>query len=164
LAFITIEENEVEAMESERDGKEGLMLDSPNVVCGSWTNRVVEVGAMTEAKFETSRDTRRCVVLYKPVGTCTSMKLTCKKFYVDNRDPVMCKRGDVFITKSGETQPRRFCKRDGPTNNFPAMAPDSTNLRAWYVNDIGLNDYGRYPSKGVKCFVCCSSPGGTCPM
>jgi len=139
------------------ENREGRPSQSPNVKCGKWTNVVVEVGPMTMATYETTRQTRRCVALFKPVEDCTELQLTCTKFYVDNRDPWKCKRGDTFTTKSGDTKPRVFCKRDGPTVNFPVLSPDTTNIRVWYRNNMELMDKNRYKKKGVKCMVTCNS-------
>merc|ERR1719341_1331758 len=74
-------------------------LAGPIVRCGRWTNRVVELDGNTTAKFESTKITNRCTVLYKPTNCTGPIKLTCSKFLVDNRDPMHCKKGDSFITK-----------------------------------------------------------------
>ena len=35
----------------------------------------------------------------------SEMKMTCQKFYVDNRDLYKCKRGDTFNVKSDGGKP-----------------------------------------------------------
>merc|ERR1712013_566462 len=51
----------------------------------------------------------RCTVLYK-LTSCKEMRMTCQKFYVDNRDPYKCKRGDTFTVKSKGRKPKAYCK------------------------------------------------------
>merc|ERR1711874_496187 len=109
------------------------ILAGPIVRCGRWTNRVVELDGNTTAKFESTKITNRCTVLYKPT--------TCTKFLVDNRDPMHCKKGDSFITKPAAKnntveQPRIWCKREGPSENFPSLSPYG-NLKVWYKRSTG---------------------------
>merc|ERR1739845_238231 len=89
---------EAEDREAILDDREGR-LAGPIVRCGRWTNRVVELDGNTTAKFESTKITNRCTVLYKPTNCTGPIKLTCSKFLVDNRDPMHCKKGDSFITK-----------------------------------------------------------------
>ena len=44
-----------------REGRGG----PPDVKCGRWTNRVVNIGKNSEADFEADKKTKRCTVLYK---------------------------------------------------------------------------------------------------
>merc|ERR1712233_234372 len=123
------------------------------------TNRVVELDGNTTAKFESTKITNRCTVLYKPTNCTGPIKLTCTKFLVDNRDPMHCKKGDSFITKPAAKnntveQPRIWCKREGPSDNFPALSPYG-NLKVWYKRSTGQLGTGRFPKKGVRCFVSC---------
>merc|ERR1712037_738441 len=149
---------EVEDREAILDDREGR-LAGPIVRCGRWTNRVVELDGNTTAKFESTKITNRCTVLYKPTNCTGPIKLTCTKFLVDNRDPMHCKKGDSFITKPAAKnntveQPRIWCKREGPTDNFPALSPYG-NLKVWYKRSTGQLGTGRFPKKGVRCFVSC---------
>jgi len=112
-----------------------------------WTNRVVELDGNTTAKFESTKITNRCTVLYKPTNCTGPIKLTCTKFLVDNRDPMHCKKGDSFITKPAAKnntveQPRIWCKREGPSDNFPALSPYG-NLKVWYKRSTGQLGTGR---------------------
>merc|ERR1712145_8286 len=149
---------EVEDREAILDDREGR-LAGPIVRCGRWTNRVVELDGNTTATFESTKITNRCTVLYKPTNCTGPIKLTCSKFLVDNRDPMHCKKGDSFITKPAAKnntveQPRIWCKREGPTDNFPALSPYG-NLKVWYKKSTGQLGTGRFPKKGVRCFVTC---------
>merc|ERR1712212_378253 len=146
--------DDMEVLE-DREGR----LAGPIVRCGRWTNRVVELDGNTTAKFESTKITNRCTVLYKPTNCTGPIKLTCSKFLVDNRDPMHCKKGDSFITKPAAKnntieQPRIWCKREGPTDNFPALSPYG-NLKVWYKRSTGQLGTGRFPKKGVRCFVSC---------
>merc|ERR1712107_888650 len=60
---------EAEDREAILDDREGR-LAGPIVRCGRWTNRVVELDGNTTAKFESTKITNRCTVLYKPTN-CT---------------------------------------------------------------------------------------------
>jgi len=149
---------EVEDREAILDDREGR-LAGPIVRCGRWTNRVVELDGNTTAKFESTKITNRCTVLYKPTNCTGPIKLTCSKFLVDNRDPMHCKKGDSFITKPAAKnntveQPRIWCKREGPSENFPSLSPYG-NLKVWYKRSTGQLGTGRFPKKGVRCSVSC---------
>merc|ERR1712107_239541 len=122
-------------------------------------NRVVELDGNTTAKFESTKITNRCTVLYKPTNCTGPIKLTCSKFLVDNRDPMHCKKGDSFITKPAAKnntveQPHIWCKREGPSENFPSLSPYG-NLKVWYKRSTGQLGTGRFPKKGVRCSVSC---------
>merc|ERR1712107_235492 len=149
---------EAEDREAILDDREGR-LAGPIVRCGRWTNRVVELDGNTTAKFESTKITNRCTVLYKPTNCTGPIKLTCSKFLVDNRDPMHCKKGDSFITKPAANnntveQPRIWCKREGPSENFPSLSPYG-NLKVWYKRSTGQLGTGRFPKKGVRCSVSC---------
>merc|ERR1712055_76310 len=98
-----------ERLMDERDGLQEELLDEeedrlgrpagPDVECGKWTNRVVDVNETTMSTMKTFGYTMRCTVLFKPVAPCGQVSLTCDdKFFVDNRDPYKCDIGDVFQT------------------------------------------------------------------
>merc|ERR1711875_208187 len=120
----------VSAMEVEREPKEGRG-GPPDVVCGAWTNRVVNIGKNSAAKFEADKSTKRCTVLYK-LTDCMEMQLTCSYLLVDNRDPEQCKRGNALTIRADDTKPERFCKRDYLGEVFPARA--GRMMKVWYVN------------------------------
>merc|ERR1719339_400680 len=67
--FEDLTPEEVEDREAILDDREGR-LAGPIVRCGRWTNRVVELDGNTTAKFESTKITNRCTVLYKPTN-CT---------------------------------------------------------------------------------------------
>merc|ERR1711931_309729 len=95
-------------MEEEGDTKEGQTL-APSFTCGRYTTRTVLIGSSTVSNVASAKGTRRCAILYK-LTDCNEMKLTCTKFYVDNRDPYKCRRGDVFNVRSTGGKPMKFCK------------------------------------------------------
>merc|ERR1712107_88306 len=149
---------EAEDREAILDDREGR-LAGPIVRCGRWTNRVVELDGNTTAKFESTKITNRCTVLYNPTNCTGPIKLTCSKFLVDNRDAMHFKKGDSFITKPAAKnntveQPRIWCKREGPSENFPSFSPYG-NLKVWYKRSTGQLGTGRFPKKGVRCSVSC---------
>jgi len=140
------------------DDREGRTA-GPIVKCGRWSNRVVELEGNVTSRFETTKITNRCTVLYKAVNCTGPIKLTCTKFLVDNRDPVHCKKGDLFTTKPAAKnntieQPKIWCKREGPTDNFPVLSAYG-NLKVWYKRSVGQLGSGRFPKKGVRCFANC---------
>merc|ERR1712183_529467 len=130
--------------------------DGKDVVCGRWTNVGVDITPTTKSEFRTSRGTERCTAVFQPVKGCKEIKMTCKKFFVDNRDAAKCDIGDTFTTKPEGPSPRVYCKRDGPTESYPVISPRG-NLKIWYKRSIGiLGKVGRYPSKGVICDITCN--------
>ena len=58
------------------------MGGAPNVVCGRWSNRVVNIGKNSAAEFEASKKTVRCTVLYK-LTDCAEMEVTCQNNWLD---------------------------------------------------------------------------------
>ena len=86
------------------DQKAGQTL-SPSFTCGKYTTRTVLIGASTTSVVASQKGTMRCTVLYK-LTSCKEMRMTCQKFYVDNRDPYKCKRGDTFTVKSKGRKPK----------------------------------------------------------
>eukprot|EP00091_Calanus_sinicus_P017533 TRINITY_DN378_c0_g1_i13.p1 TRINITY_DN378_c0_g1~~TRINITY_DN378_c0_g1_i13.p1 ORF type:complete len:164 (-),score=34.92 TRINITY_DN378_c0_g1_i13:66-557(-) len=131
-----------------REGRGG----APNVICGRWSNRVVNIGKNSAAEFEAGKSTKRCTVLYK-LTDCKEMELTCSYLLIDNRDPDRCKKGNVFTVKAAGQQPKRFCKRDTLTSEFPARSRGT--MKIWYTGTTGMLGTGRYMEQGVKCTVVC---------
>jgi len=159
------EEIEESATDEELDDREAMVEDragreiSPavDVDCGKWTNVVVDINNDTESTLKTNKYTMRCTVLYRLTNnSCDEMQLTCSKFFVDNRDPYLCRVGDAFYTRPSMTVPRAFCKQDGPTYHFPVVS--KSEMKVWYKRSIGVLGLGRYPNKGVRCKVTCSKP------
>merc|ERR1712119_167989 len=130
--------------------KEGQTL-SPSFTCGKYTTRTVLIGADTTSVVESQKGTMRCTVLFK-LTNCKEMRMTCQKFYVDNRDPYKCKRGDTFTVKSKGRKPKAYCKRNKPNDRYPAMS--NGNMKMWYTAKGGK----RYPKKGFSCTTVCSKP------
>merc|ERR1712123_560525 len=89
------------------DQREGQTL-SPSFTCGKYTTRTVLIGSGTTSVIKSDRGTMRCTVLFK-LSDCKEIKMTCQKFYVDNRDPYKCKRGDTFNIKAkgGKRYPKK---------------------------------------------------------
>jgi len=146
-----MEEEDRLEMEEDRLGRPSM----PDVECGKWTNRRIEINSTAMVEMKTMSYTKRCTVLFEPVQDCEQVILTCTKFFVDNRDPHNCDIGDVFQTRIGDDKPRKFCKYEGPTDNFPILS--KSNLKADYKRSIGLLGFGRFPNKGVKCMARCNS-------
>merc|ERR1712013_239945 len=94
---------------------------SPSFTCGKYTTRTVLIGASTTSVVASQKGTMRCTVLYK-LTSCKEMRMTCQKFYVDNRDPYKC-------------------KRDKPNDRYPAISDG--NMKMWYTAKGGK----RYPKK-----------------
>merc|ERR1712013_551253 len=126
--------------------------------CKRYTVKQIEIsgnqtGNMSEI-FRTTKDTQRCSAVYKLDNTtCSSMQPTCGRWYLPN------KKGDSFITKPAAKnntveQPRIWCKREGPSENFPSLSPYG-NLKVWYKRSTGQLGTGRFPKKGVRCSVSC---------
>merc|ERR1712001_811138 len=134
--------------EGAKEGRGG----PPDVVCGAWTNRVVNIGKNSAAKFEADKSTKRCTVLYK-LTDCLEMELTCSYLLVDNRDPEQCKRGNAFNIKAENTKPETFCRRDRLVPEYPARSRG--NMKVWYTNTEGILGKGRYKNQGVKCTATC---------
>merc|ERR1719474_1912243 len=125
---------------------------SPYVKCGRWTNRVVNIGYIGYGTFEADKNVKKCVANFQ-MTSCLEMELVCDKFMVDNRDDFRCLKGDVFMVKADDTQPRRFCKRATLTPAYPARAQRS--LKIWYRGSSGILGKGTYPNAGVKCTIRC---------
>merc|ERR1712013_635439 len=109
---------------------------SPSFTCGKYTTRTVLIGASTTSVVASQKWTMRCTVLYK-LTSCKEMRMTCQKFYVDNRDPYKCKA---------------YCKRNKPNDRYPAISDG--NMKMWYTAKGGK----RYPKKGFSCTTVCSKP------
>merc|ERR1712037_823246 len=75
--------------------------------CKRYTVKQIDIsgnqtGNMSEI-FRTTKDTQRCSAVYKLDNTtCSSMQLTCGRWYLPNKDPVQCRRGGKF-PNSGAT-------------------------------------------------------------
>merc|ERR1712128_159912 len=130
------------------DTREGQTL-SPSFTCGKYTTRTVLIGSSTTSVIKSDRGTMRCTVLFK-LSDCKEMKMTCQKFYVDNRDPYKCKRGDTFNVKAKGGKPMSYCKRNKPNERYPAVS--TGNMKVWYTAMGGK----RYPKKGFSCTTVCS--------
>merc|ERR1712137_134739 len=112
----------------------------------------VVVESDTNAWMNTTKETRRCVVLFRLGASCAKQILTCPFFLVDNHDAYKCKKGDAFQTKCAGGKPARFCKTIGPRTNYPVIC--NGPLKATYTASGGQ----AYPNKGVKCNVQCIKP------
>ena len=79
---------------------------APTIRCGRYTHKIIKVGKETFSVFKTEKETRRCTIIYKVTGGCTKAKLTCGAFFLPNKDPFTCERGDRMYVKASGTQPR----------------------------------------------------------
>merc|ERR1712013_308284 len=134
---------EAEDREAILDDREGR-LAGPIVRCGRWTNRVVELDGNTTAKFESTKITNRCTVLYKPTNCTGPIKLTCSKFLVDNR------RGDKFLIKVDDSKPRVFCDHEKPTSYYPAYS--FQRMKVWFSAAVD----SKFPNSGATCKIKCA--------
>merc|ERR1712025_1026250 len=124
--------------------------DAVDTLCGKYTTKRVKVKASTIGTFTVQRRTKRCIAYYTVEDSCSEMKLTCSSFFVDNRDPIKCKKGDRFLVKvSGHRKPMSYCKNHKPTERFPVLS--KKKMKVWFVaeNDV------RYKSKFISCQVEC---------
>merc|ERR1712189_105262 len=85
--------------------------------CKRYTVKQIDIsgnntGNMSEI-FRTTKDTQRCSAVYKLDNTtCSSMQLTCGRWYLPNKDTVQCRRGDKFLIKVDDSKPRVFCEHE----------------------------------------------------
>merc|ERR1712142_349947 len=121
---------------------------APTITCGKYTHRIIEVGKKTWSVFQTQKETRRCTLIYKVTGGCQKANLRCGAFFLPNKDPYTCEKGDRMYVKAAGTKPRPYCEHKKPTKNFPAVAEKLKII-------VTLNPDKGYPNKGVKCSVTC---------
>merc|ERR1712123_50568 len=103
------------------DQREGQTL-SPSFTCGKYTTRTVLIGSSITSVIKSDKGTRRCTVLFK-LSDCAEMKMTCQKFYVDNRDPYKCKRGDTFNVKARAASQCPTARGTSPMRGTPRCPP-----------------------------------------
>merc|ERR1712179_748469 len=139
----------VSAMEMEREPKEGRG-GPPDVVCGAWTNRVVNIGKNSAATFEADKSTKRCTVLYKRTARRWSSPAPTCWWTTGTQNNA---REEMLSTKAENTKPETFCRRDSLVPEFPARSRG--NMKVWYVNTEGILGKGRYKNQGVKCTATC---------
>jgi len=126
-----------------------LFHTAQSFMCGRHTTKTITIGQTSESVFETQRQTKRCVALYKLDSTCKQMKLVCGRFFVPNKDDFRCRRGDKFYVKAAGAKPKVFCNTRKPTKDFPALS--SGTMKIWYL----AMQSKMYPNKGVTCKVSC---------
>merc|ERR1711915_444921 len=112
----------------------------------------IEVGKKTMSAFQTQALTRRCTLVYKLTGGCNQSSLTCGSFFLPNKDPQKCRRGDRMYVRSAGTQPRAYCDTTKPTRNFPVVSQGG-DLKI----TVDMSASSMYPKKGVKCVVKCDN-------
>merc|ERR1711970_1359808 len=123
----------------------------PTITCGTNTHRILYVGPNTKSVFKTQRETRRCTLIYKATPGCPQGAiLTCGAFFLPNKDPFKCRRGDRMYVKASGTKPRPYCEHRKPTRNFPAVAQKLKVV-------VSINPDKMYPEKGVTCRVECDN-------
>merc|ERR1712142_1005522 len=124
--------------------------DAVDTLCGKYTTKRVEVKRNTIGTFTVQKRTKHCIAYYELKAGCTEMKLTCSKFFIDNRDPGRCKNGDRFLVKVTGKKPMRYCKNDKPTDRFPVIS--TRKMKVWFH----AHEHKRFKSKTVSCQVECS--------
>merc|ERR1711970_48099 len=122
----------------------------PTYNCGRNSHKVVRVGAGVTYLFKATRETRRCVVLYKISGSCSEMKLSCGGFFLPNKDDFRCRRGDKMLVKSMGSKPAVYCNSRKPMKNFPVLSRGG--IKIW----TDIRPSKMYPSKGLTCAVTCN--------
>merc|ERR1712168_82005 len=121
---------------------------SPDVVCGTNTNRLVNIGDATTATFVADKNTKRCAVNYRPT-TCLEMEMTCSQLPGGNRDPDKCKKGCKLTVKADDTKPEKFCNKDNLGPVFPVRAIKS--LKVWYSCTDGKLGKGQRADCTITC-------------
>merc|ERR1712002_159197 len=122
----------------------------PTYNCGKNSHKVVRVSAGQTYLFKATRDTRRCVVLYKVTPSCSEMKLFCGSFFLPNKDDFRCRRGDKMLVKAMGTKPAVYCNSRKPRKNFPVLS--ERGIKIW----TDIRPSKMYPSKGFTCVVQCN--------
>merc|ERR1719431_1121517 len=82
--------------------------------------------------------------------TCSSMQLTCGRWYLPNKDPVQCRRGDKFLIKVDDSKPRVFCEHDKPTSYYPAYS--FQRMKVWFSAAVD----SKFPNSGATCKIKCA--------
>merc|ERR1712037_421096 len=114
---------EVEDREAILDDREGR-LAGPIVRCGRWTNRVVELDGNTTAKFESTKITNRCTVLYKPTNCTGPIKLLALNSLWTTGTQCTVRRG----TPSSQSQQQRTTQWSSPASGANVRDPQTTSL------------------------------------
>merc|ERR1711928_31886 len=123
--------------------------------CKRYTVKQIEIsgnqtGNMSEI-FRTTKDTQRCSAVYKLDNTtCSSMQLTCGRWYLPNKDPVQCRRGDKFLIKVDDSKPRVFCEHEKPTSYYPAYS--FQRMKVWFSAAVD----SKFPNSGATCKIKCA--------
>ena len=94
---------------------------------------------------------------FQPTGGCTDLLMLCDgtNFMLPNKDPHLCRKGDVMFVKPDNHKPRAYCNDEYPVFNYPAMSHTSHgtgNLKVWFR---GRNIMA--PSRYAMCTVYCHS-------
>jgi hypothetical protein len=119
--------------------------------CGRYTTKTIGITPTSKSVLETQKFTKRCTVLYKPLGGCTKIKMVCGRFYLPNKDDFMCRRGDKMFVKSSSAKPKVYCNKNKPTKDFPASSNGA--LKVWVKKSFMT----KYPNKGATCKFTCDS-------
>merc|ERR1711935_330815 len=131
-------------------GAEGENVLKP-VNCAKYTTKTITITTDSESIFTTAKDTSRCVAHYKTHATCDEMIMTCNRFFLPNKDPFMCRRGDTLYTKADGSQPKVYCDHRKPIPDYPVIA--NSTLKVWYIAKKA--EAQMYPDKGATCTIKC---------
>merc|ERR1712013_550169 len=113
--------------------------------CKRYTVKQIEIsgnqtGNMSEI-FRTTKDTQRCSAVYKLDNTtCSSMQLTCGRWYLPNK----------FLIKVDDSKPRVFCEHEKPTSYYPAYS--FQRMKVWFSAAVD----SKFPNSGATCKIKCA--------
>ena len=144
-----------------------------SVKCPKYSVHTFDIEPSCNVTIIANRHTRRCVNLFRvrllieksvylfahfqPTGGCTDLLMLCDgtNFMLPNKDPHLCRKGDVMFVKPDNHKPRAYCNDEYPVFNYPAMSHTSHgtgNLKVWFR---GRNIMA--PSRYAMCTVYCHS-------
>merc|ERR1711936_1527261 len=108
----------------------GLLQPGDAFKCGRYTTKTIGITPTSKSVLETQKFTKRCTVLYKPLGGCTKIKM---------------------VVKSSSAKPKVYCNKNKPTKDFPASSNGA--LKVWVKKSFMT----KYPNKGATCKFTCDS-------
>ena len=156
--------------------EQNKIWDADNLIsvkCPKYSVHTFDIEPSCNVTIIANRHTRRCVNLFRvrlliedsvylfahfqPTGGCTDLLMLCDgtNFMLPNKDPHLCRKGDVMFVKPDNHKPRAYCNDEYPVFNYPAMSHTSHgtgNLKVWFR---GRNLMA--PSRYAMCTVYCHS-------
>merc|ERR1719188_791066 len=69
--------------------------------CPKYSVHTFDIEPSCNVTIIANRHTRRCVNLFRPTGGCTDLLMLCggTNFMLPNKDPHLCRKGDVMFVK-----------------------------------------------------------------